>query len=215
VTTSPEVFAYRSSLATAYFNLGHALRDAGRREEGRRAFTEAIRLVNQFHAEGRRDGRSAHQLFYSHYFRALILGEGGRHRQALADWDRVVALAPGPLSGRARLRRAEARARAGEHGPAAGEAGALAAAKGLRAADRYDLARVFALCAAAARGDDARPLPVGERLAEEHARRAVGLLKEAAAAGHFRDRRNRADLERNADLDALRGRADFRALLAE
>jgi hypothetical protein len=49
------------------------------------------------------------------------------------------------------------------------------------------------------------------RLAPEEAARAVALLRQAVAGGY----KDAARLKKDRDLDALRGRDDFRLLLAE
>ena len=48
------------------------------------------------------------------------------------------------------------------------------------------------------------------RLAKEDADRAMAWLTQAVAAGY----QDRAHMEKDEDLDALRGRADFQSLLA-
>src|SRR5262249_7644974 len=154
--------------------------------------------------------------------RAGVLTEQGKPRDALADWDRAVALAPAAARTAARLGRADGLARAGEHDRAAAEAAALSRSPGLSAEDAHNPAGAFALTparasalsAAAAGRDAARPLPLRERHAEERARAAVALLGRAARAGYFRDAANVTHMGKDADLDFLRGRADFSAFAA-
>jgi hypothetical protein len=59
--------------------------------------------------------------------------------------------------------------------------------------------------------DAARPLPQREKLAEEYARKAIALLHRAGAAGYFASPAIVAHLDKNADLDILRSREDYRA----
>jgi hypothetical protein len=78
-----------------------------------------------------------------------------------------------------------------------------------RASDKpdqlYAACRAFALCAAAASKQEANA-PLANRSAEE----AMALLKQAVAKGF----RSAPHMKEDNDLDALRGREDFRKLLA-
>jgi hypothetical protein len=117
----------------------------------------------------------------------------------VADWDRAVDLSPTDERPPRRLSRAFDLAAAGHTERAVSEADDLARQEGWDAGDMYNLACVYAWASAAQ--------PVR---AEPHAAAAVGLLRRAVAAGY----RNRAHMEKDPDLDPLRGRADFRKLLA-
>jgi len=79
----------------------------------------------------------------------------------------------------------------------------LAAAEALPADTLYDLACVYALCAAAARAD--------ENQAGAYADRAVELLRRAVATG-FNDARR---LKKDPNLGAIRARDGFQKLLGE
>jgi hypothetical protein len=149
-----------------------------------------------------------------HYFRAGPLTAEGRLREALADWDRFLALAPPAMRTEGRFRRADVLARLGDHRQAAPEARALARLKGWGPGLLYDLACLFSLCSAAAAKDANCPLPLREREAEAHARQAVAVLRRAADAGYFSPAAARAHLAKDPDLDNLRRRADFRAFVA-
>jgi hypothetical protein len=71
----------------------------------------------------------------------------------------------------------------------------------------YDAAYFFDLSAAVALPDPKRR--------EGHAARAVALLRRARDAGYFSDPAQVDHLKKGPDLDGLRGRADFQALLGE
>jgi tetratricopeptide (TPR) repeat protein len=101
-----------------------------------------------------------------------------------------------------RLAYAAALARAGEVSAAAREADAEAARKP-GAAAQYDLGRVYAVCAAM--DADSR--------ADQYSGRALEHLTTAEAAGFFKEKANRDRLEQDKDLDALRKRPEFAALL--
>ena len=190
--------------------IGHGLRlvAAGLREQGKQpeamavywesaaAFTEALRLA--------KPGDSTHDLRRdAHQFRALDYSDLERHAEAAEDWGRAAELAAEPQRVIFRSLRIYHLVRAGRAGAAT------------READDLDMrGNVTALCntasayaVAARRGDR----PDGPGIEEHYARRAVELLRQAAAAG----RPNPLRLAEDDDLDALRGRSDFRAVLAE
>jgi hypothetical protein len=79
------------------------------------------------------------------------------------------------------------------------------------AAGLYDAACNRALCAAVIPEDPKTPVADAARLTREQADLAMAWLSQAVAAG-FTDA---AHMKRDADLDSLREREDFRRLLAE
>jgi thiol-disulfide isomerase/thioredoxin len=101
----------------------------------------------------------------------------------------------------------------GEHAELAKLADRLAAEGPEPKLDVYNAACLMALAAGAA--GKARPDDAGQKkLADGYGERAVKLLQKAAQAGFGASRGDREHMDRDADLDALRGRADFKALLA-
>src|SRR5262249_50904304 len=123
------------------------------------------------------------------------LGEG------LADVDRALRLDDGSARTALRLGRADALARAGEAAKALAAADELAAAEDLTAVQRYDLACAYALAAAT--------LPPAD--ADRAAAPALKVLRMAFANG-FRDV---AHMLKDSDLDSLRHRDDYFALIWE
>lgn len=133
---------------------------------------------------------------------------------AIKDWDRALELDPGPGRARLRLARARALARLGEHRRAAAEGEAVLKSPRGQASLLYDVAAVYALASVATR-DDARPSgPNQEKLAERYAGRAVTLLTQARAAGHFKSPARVKQLKKDKNFEELRGRPDFQKLLA-
>jgi hypothetical protein len=141
----------------------------------------------------------------AHWGRAETLGKLGRHRDALADWDRAVELSAPPQRPLVRMGRALCRARGGEPGPATQAAEELLAAPQPPGDVLYEAACVFAVSAAAVA--DAEPR-------ERYAARAVELLGRAHAAGYFQQKARAEHLKKDDDLTALRQRDDFQELLA-
>jgi serine/threonine-protein kinase len=146
--------------------------------------------------------------------RAVVLTRLRRLAEADADWDRVVQVAPAAQRVAYRIQRAAGLARAGYYQQAATAADALAGQKELTAENHYGLARALALASAAAARDAAAPLPLREKVAEVHAARALVLLATARDAGFFKDPAKVALLDKDGDLDALRGRDDFKRFRA-
>jgi hypothetical protein len=79
----------------------------------------------------------------------------------------------------------------------------------------FDLACVCALSAAAATREDKLTAGDRDRLAARYSARAVALLGDARKAGFFKDVISVAHMKKDADLEPLRAREDFRKLLAE
>jgi serine/threonine protein kinase/tetratricopeptide (TPR) repeat protein len=75
----------------------------------------------------------------------------------------------------------------------------------------YDAASIRALCAAAILKDPKTPAIDAARLAEEQADLAMDWLRKAVAAGY----KNSSHMKQDEDLDALRGREDFKKLIAD
>jgi hypothetical protein len=78
----------------------------------------------------------------------------------------------------------------------------------------FVVARVYAASARVYREDRALAEEDRERFAERYARRAVELLDKARLHRYFERAENRARLLKDPDLEPLRGRTDFRELLA-
>src|SRR5262249_24543296 len=144
------------------------------------------------------------------YSRAVILGRLGRYRDAVADWDLAVSLAPGYIP--YRISRAYCLARAGLYDRALSEVVLLA--RGKTPANGWSFLAAFAaLSSAAASADLTRPLPRREWTAERAAWLALAFLGRAHRGGFFRTADNRARLKNDPELNGLRVRADFKAFL--
>jgi hypothetical protein len=136
----------------------------------------------------------------SHGGRAEALGRLSRHTEAAHDWERALTLADGPKQTFFRLKLADSLARAGEHVRATATADQLIKSGITDPNQLYDTACVFALAAAQAKE---------KTLADRYAARSVTLLRQAIDRG-FKDLEH---MQKDSDLDVLRGRADFQKLL--
>jgi hypothetical protein len=145
--------------------------------------------------------------------RAAVQARLGKSRQADADWDRVLSIAPPAQHNGVRLQRADSRARAGDYQRSGTEATDLA--RDCRDGPTlYSLACIQALNSASTSRDLSRPLPEREKLTQQYARQALALLKRSASAGFFHDPEKVAHLDRDSDLACLRDRADYKQFRA-
>jgi serine/threonine-protein kinase len=194
----PGVPEYAVGLGGSYCNLGHLLKDRGEPQAALEWYARALARLQPVAAAGPGLMPARTYLRASHRGRAAALADLGRHAEAVPDWDRAIELDDGPMRDAFRLRRADCLARSGEVARAAAEAEALAQSPGASAAALYNCACVLSLAAA-------RPTPDADR----HAARAVDVLRRAVARGYG----DVAHLLKDPDLDLLRRRDDYAALL--
>ena len=190
--------ASRSRLGGDYLDTGNALKQLGRVEDSLPAYARAVDHLRVVLAREPNGATNRLTLRNAHGARAEALDQLGRHADAAVDWDKVVELDDGRRRGRYRAMRANSWVRAGRVAEAVAEAADLTKSGGWPARNWYDFACVYAV--ASDKLPDRR---------DELATRAVELLRKAVAAGY----RDRAHMDKDADLDPLRGRPDFRTLV--
>jgi serine/threonine protein kinase/tetratricopeptide (TPR) repeat protein len=196
----PAVPAYQLDLGGCYCNVGHGLRDLGKAEESLDWFAKAIATLASLAAKAPKGNTARLYLRNSHWGKAQSLVALDRHAEALADWDKAVALSDAKVPGQLGMGRAMSRIRAGKVEEALADAGELAKLKGWSATSLYNLACIYSLASAKDRAKQ-----------DEHAQRAVALLRQAVQAGY----KNVPHIKKDPDLDPLRQRPDFQTLLAE
>jgi tetratricopeptide (TPR) repeat protein len=133
--------------------------------------------------------------FKLHGSKANVYEHLHRYVEAVTQWDRVIELTDGDAQLEYRLRRALALARSGDPTRAAAEAERAAAEPNCSPDILYNAACVFAL---ARRAD-----------------KAITLLNRLQSRGYFATADNLNNLRTDKDLDPLRQRDDFKALLGE
>ena len=126
---------------------------------------------------------------------------------ALKDWNRALELDSGRLTASFSLQRAHALAKLGRFPEAVEGVEAVLSGPPDSADVYYQAAVVFALVAEGASKSDQ---PSGDQAAK----RAIMLLQQAKLDGFFQGASRKRLLETDPDLRSLRGRADFKALLA-
>ena len=198
-------------LAGVYVNWGNLLQGRG---DGPGALAKLDRAVALADASlGREPAHRAYRsrALEAHGSRAQTLAAAGRFAAAVPDWDRVVELADDGPRPAFRAERAVVLARAGRHGRAAAEALELSAAA--TGDVLYNLACVLARAIGPAETDPVLGPLLGHAAADAYAAAAVRLLRRLTADGYFRDPAHVVQLAVDADLNRLRRRTDFRALL--
>jgi tetratricopeptide (TPR) repeat protein len=196
----PSDVANRAGLANAVHGLAVALDDGADYTGAEGAYRAAYELRAKLpESPTTRDGR-----YRGHRARARALEKLGRYAEAARDWAAAAELAPPAWKPGCLIGRGQCLARAGDPAAAAAatEAG-LKATTSPTATHLYDAACTFALCSGAA--------GVGPADHEAYAGRAADLLGRAVRAGY----RDAEHVESDADLDPIRGRADYRAVIGE
>jgi tetratricopeptide (TPR) repeat protein len=144
----------------------------------------------------------------SHAGRAAALARLERHAEAMRDWERAVELDRPDRLPEVRAQRAETLLRLGKFTEAIAQVAELTAQRpdsspaARWSAERwYGFARIYAVAAG----------KVPDKKNQEYADRALELLHEAVKAGW----KDAARAAKDPDLVSLRGRADFKRMLAE
>jgi tetratricopeptide (TPR) repeat protein len=136
------------------------------------------------------------------------LRAAGQLDQALAAQDRAQEILKELKKGeeqenRLRLKQAVVLARLGQHETALKQVDDIAQATTTARESCYHLARLWAVSAAAERGEKAK----------EHADKAINWLKKAKGSGYFKDPRAVERLKKSKDFASLRSREEFKAFL--
>src|SRR5262249_25761785 len=196
-------------------NLGHLIKNSGQAEKSLEWYQKAITTLEPLEAMKPPVALARLFLFNSHHGRAVALTDLDRYAEATRDWERALELDEGPRKVLLRMKLAGARIRVFRDKKDA--AGCLATAteyETLKLSDAgafYNAARYRGICANVIARDPKTPASDADRLVKEQADLAMTWLSKAVAAG-FKDT---AFLTKDPGLDALRGREDFKKLLAE
>ena len=198
----PDTIGHRDDLGHACYALGQL----NQRADPRQAlgfYSRAAAVAQQLEDQPGPPATARRYLGGSLRQRAVVLSVLGRFAEAAAGFERAAAVdeaEPGSLLARTalaldradqtHLALATAEQALADHQPSAGY--------------RYQLARLFAHCV-----PNAGPICHFGRV-----KRAMALLHDLRAERYFEDARNAERLRTDADLDPLRQRADFEALLA-
>jgi eukaryotic-like serine/threonine-protein kinase len=211
----PKAVTYMVDVGGSYSNMASHVRNSRSPEESLEWSARAIRTLETVLKQDSRDMNARMYLFDAFLGRAFALVRLGRDEEAAKDWRQSIVLSAGRSHINMRLYRPPALARLGEHVPATAEAETLLAEGKVQGSNLYTFAYVHSLSSAAA-AIDARLAPAERaKLSDKYAGRSVELLRKAQATGYFQSTDRLARMKENKDLDAIRSRADFQALLVE
>jgi tetratricopeptide (TPR) repeat protein len=199
-TDFPAVPAYRISLGGSYGHYGNLIRIGGRTIEALGWFERAIATLTPVHRAEPRDVTAKQLLRNSHWGRARAYDALTKPAEAVKDWDRAIELSPLPERPGFRASRATSQIQAGMVAEAAAEAAELTKSSNWNVGQWYDFACVYAIASG----------KIADKK-QEYADRAMELLQHAVQAGY----KDAAHMKKDTDLEPLRGRADFKRLLAE
>jgi serine/threonine protein kinase len=219
----PSVPDYRAGLANACINLGNLLTDTGRPHEGELALHDAQALYQQLATEFPAMAEYQHMLAVAMHGLARVLHDRKElrparelleqalphHQAALRAYPRNPDYREGFRDNRIKL--ALILKDLADH-PLAVETVEQVVEDPFDAIkDTYDAARVLSGCAQLAAKDSQLSLAKREEQARTYVDRAMELLRRAVQKGY----KDAATLKKEADLEPLRSREDFRKLLAD
>jgi tetratricopeptide (TPR) repeat protein len=191
---------YQIVLGGSYCNFGNLVSASGRPNDSLVWFDKAIRALTAVYQQDRRLDVAKQFLRNSHWGRALSYSRLQKFAEAIKDWDKAVELSPGAEQAGLCAARATARLNAGQVDEAVADVAELTKSSSWPASQWYNFACIYAIASGKS---------VQRKSA--YADRAMELLRVAVKAG-FKDASHMA---RDKDLDPLRGREDFKKLLAE
>ena len=214
---------YRSRLAVSIHSLGTLLHVMGRPKEGEAALAEALALQKQLVADLPNDpnlqrGVAATCLDLAQMRLGQRDFETSKAYLSAAEPHHVAALRANPRHlDYQRIYRAHLTALTQTHAGLGDPAGANQAAEKLRdlgwnpPGDAYEAARSLALCIPIVRKDDQATEETRARQVAFYGDEALKMLRGAVTKGY----RDAASMNKDSDLAPLRGRDDFKQLLAE
>ena len=207
VAEFPGVPIYQQQLGRSVIHLGEIMLGQNQPELALKEFDRAIALLAIVPPHDRWPEFFAHFRAMATRGRARALVGMKRYSEAISEWDRAIDLQKPPLRPNMQLERAATLARNGEHVKAAEAAEKLAADSKATGPILYDSACVLAISAGVVK-DNAK-------LSEQYTARAVVILRLTERKGFFKNPARVIHLKKDPDFDFLRGREDFKKLIAE
>jgi serine/threonine-protein kinase len=212
----PANVRYAVQLGGNSSNMGRWLVIHGDPKEGLPWFDKAQAALEGVLRRDKGNVNARRYLLVTHWQRADALLRLERFAESVCEWDQVLELNPTDFEqGAGRVNRAYTLARMGQYGQAAPPAEALGGRLDKDTASIYRCASILSLASAAVGRDAKRPEAERRELAERYAAGAVALLQRLQSQGYFNDRSLVTYMEKDKDIDPLRGRDDFKKLLAE
>jgi eukaryotic-like serine/threonine-protein kinase len=196
----PAVSTYQVDLGGGYGNYGILIRDDKRPAASLEWFDLAIRTLQPVLDREPRNVTAKQFLRNSYQDRAKAYDLLKKATEAVKDWDRAVELSPPVEQPRYRAGRATSQLQAGMVAEAVAEVEELSKDANSKADQWYDFACVFSVASG----------KIADKK-KEYADRAMELLQKAVKSGY----KDAVHMAKDTDLDSLRGREDFKKLMAE
>jgi tetratricopeptide (TPR) repeat protein len=190
----PALSVFQTDLGASSCNYGLLYLEWGKPADSLAWYDKAIRTLTKVHQKDPRFGPPREFLRNSHTGRALAHEQLERHVEAVKDLTRVIDLISPQEQLPYRIRRARCRARASQVDEAVAEVTELRKSLAATESPWYDFACVYAVAS-------------GKK--KEYAEQAMRCLRHAVQAGYT----DIEYMEKDKDLDPLRGREDFRKLM--
>ncbi len=200
VAEFPAVPGYRVDLGGNYCDLGRLVMNGGGPGESLDWFEKAIRTLTAVYERDRRIAVARQFLRNSHANRAMAYDRLRKFAEAAKAWGDAIELSPAKERAGPRAARATSRVRAGQVDEALAEVAELTKAANWSSGQWYDFACVYAI--ASGKSTDKK---------RAYADRAMDLLRKAVRAGWS----DAAHMAKDTDLDAIRGREDFKRLVED
>jgi serine/threonine-protein kinase len=212
----PTVRDFGAQQGAACGNLANLKKETGDLPAALSWYGRTVGILTALLREDAKNARAREYLRNAYWGWAEALDMAGRPADAVIKWDLALAnTADASARCTLRLARALSRARSGDQGQAVAEASELAQSKSLSGETWFALAGIYAEASAAARRDAQLATSERERLADDHASRAIQLLRQARTAGFFQTPAQVAHLKTETAFSCLRGRADLQRLVEE
>ena len=219
----PDVPEYQENLGFTHASLGSVHHNTGQYAEAEADWRRELQIFEKLAREHPDVPLYAARVGSSYNHLGVVEGSQGKLDAAQGSYEKAIEalgrfLERQPRSPQERTQLINGRinlavifAARGDHARAAQEAEAIAGKEELITLSLYNMCCLYSRCAAAA-GKDAR-LPPAERarLQEQYAGRAIEYLRQSVAKGVH----NLPIIKTDPDLDALRGRQDFKKLVEE
>jgi tetratricopeptide (TPR) repeat protein len=174
---------------------------------------QAVTVAERVHRQEPQFPEAANRVKLAHGARAYVHQALNHWADAVADWDRVVELAPEPERTFRRGERAAALANAGQYVRAAAEAEALLEGSPSDGVV-FNLTATYTTCITAARADTHLSPTQKTALEDRYGAQVIALLRRLHARGFFKDPYHRKLLRINdSDDNPLRSRADYRDVI--
>jgi serine/threonine protein kinase/tetratricopeptide (TPR) repeat protein len=199
VAQYPTVLEYQIELGGAYCNLGLFVQE-DQPAESLPWFDQAIIILEPIYRADLRDAPAKRFLRNSHRSRAQSYGAIKKHAAAIKDWDKAVELSPPAEQPSVRANRAKSKLQAGLFSEAVVEVAELIKSSNWSFGQLYDFACVYSVASS----------KIADKK-KNYADRAMELLQRAVKAGW----KDAAHMKKDADLEVLRERDDFKKLIAE